>query len=709
MSLNNLDCFILNEIIENKKIFFDDLVRKYNTTDRNIRYKIDNINFYLNKEKLPTIRITRKGEIVFNNEDINLLESNVFIIKNRDYIFSKYERQKIVLIFILLSIDVFTIQSILDEINVSLSTLKNDIRELKKILEKNGLELIHIAKKGLKLRGNEDSIRKIILNILLESGLDSFIEDHRDKINVFKRKLKHVFLNSYDEITKENEEKNKHIDKVIIEYLEKINGDIDEKFSDVLYNYIMNYLRIMIIRIKNKKYIKETFDDILFLENIKEYKVIKSHISILEDKIGVIITSQEIIKIVEIYLENKNYDVNNYWECQKNILESIISKVSYDISMDLTNDLILLNDLIYHMKLATYRIKNNIKLKNNIYREVEDEIPYLFGIVEKRLNIYEEYIGEKINKDETAFITIHFKMSIDRNYNFAKKRVLIVCGLGYGTSKLLKKIVSEEFNVDIADLIPVYQLEKYDLDKIDVILSTVIIKKLLSKPHLTINVIPNLKDKQNIEQLGIKRKNINKDYYINEILKIIKENCRIKNIKNLVKGLEDIFNREDEKIMEYKMKDLIELLPQENIKVVDRVKNWQESMEISGQILIDNGYIEKEYLKNVIEMIYRYGMYMVLKKNYILGHGNYIEKVKKTGLSFLYIKEGVEFPENNFINCVIILCYCNKNEHTLGLLELYKIIENYDLYKKISGKNSGYEIYKEIKSNWEKIKKKEER
>ena len=118
--------------------------------------------------------------------------------------------------------------------------------------------------------------------------------------------------------------------------------------------------------------------------------------------------------------------------------------MSSDINLDMTNDLILLNDLIYHMKLAAYRIKNNIKLKNSIYKEVEDEVPFLFGIVEKRIAGYEQYLDEKLNKDEIAFITIHFKMSIDRNYNLGKKRILIVCGLGYGTSKLLKKIISEE-------------------------------------------------------------------------------------------------------------------------------------------------------------------------------------------------------------------------------------------------------------------------
>ena len=547
MSINNLDCSILNEIIKNEKIFPGDLVKKYNTTDRNIRYKLDNINFYLNKEKLPVIKTTAKGELFFGSEDRFLLENSAFIIKDEDYIFSKDERQRLVLIFILLNTGTFTIQSVLDEIGVSLSTLKNDIRELKQVLGKNGLKLIQIAKKGLKIQGSEDSIRRMILNILLESGVESFGTDQRDKIDVFKRNLKQIFLNSYGGTKTEKEEKNIQTETAIREYLEEINEDMNEKFSDVLHNYILNYLRLMIFRVRNKKYLKEDLDDVLFLENIKEYKIIKSHINILENKADIKLTPQEIIKIVEIYIENKNYDVNNSWKQVKQILENLISKVSSDINLDMTNDLILLNDLIYHMKLAAYRIKNNIKLKNCIYKEVEEEVPFLFGIVEKRTAVYEQYLGEKLNKDEIAFITIHFKMSIDRNYNHGKKRVLIVCGLGYGTSKLLKKIISEEFNVEITDLIPVYQLEKYNLDKTDIILSTVKIRELPDKPYLTINTIPNLQDKKNIEQLGIKRKNADKEYYMHEVLKIIRENCDIRNNKGLTEGLENIFSTEDEK------------------------------------------------------------------------------------------------------------------------------------------------------------------
>ena len=205
--------------------------------------------------------------------------------------------------------------------------------------------------------------------------------------------------------------------------------------------------------------------------------------------------------------------------------------------------------------------------------------------------------------------------------------------------------------------------------------------------------------------LGITRKNTGKDYYLPGILKAIENNCEIKNSRNLIRDLEKVFNTEEGRKSDTKEKNLLEILPVKNIKVADRVENWQQAMRISGQILIDNNYAGEDYIESVIEMINKHGTYMVLKNNFILGHGNRLKNKKKAGLSFLFLKEAVEFPENNFINCVIVLCSRDKKEHTFGLLELHRIIDNYDLYKKISDKNFPAEIHEVIKLGREKIKK----
>lgn len=59
--------------------------------------------------------------------------------------------------------------------------------------------------------------------------------------------------------------------------------------------------------------------------------------------------------------------------------------------------------------------------------------------MESEIGKYKSYLKVDVNKDEIAFLTIHFKEAMDRREIKQLKNILIVCGFGYGSSKLLKE------------------------------------------------------------------------------------------------------------------------------------------------------------------------------------------------------------------------------------------------------------------------------
>ena len=76
MSLNRKDIKLLEKI--NNNIFpISSLAEKYNVSERNIRYSIENINFYLKKMKLPEVMI-KKGNLEFSITDIELEKFLIF-------------------------------------------------------------------------------------------------------------------------------------------------------------------------------------------------------------------------------------------------------------------------------------------------------------------------------------------------------------------------------------------------------------------------------------------------------------------------------------------------------------------------------------------------------------------------------------------------------------------------------------------------------
>ena len=94
----------------------------------------------------------------------------------------------------------------------------------------------------------------------------------------------------------------------------------------------------------------------------------------------------------------------------------------------------------------------------------------------------------EITSDEIAFLGTHFKSAIDKNFSLEKK-VLIVCGFGYGTSKLLAQQLKNAYSVFVKDIIPIYKLEEYDLDEIDLIITTLHLDNSFSKPLVQVNTI----------------------------------------------------------------------------------------------------------------------------------------------------------------------------------------------------------------------------
>ena len=157
----------------------------------------------------------------FENCKKNFFSISTQIISDSDYIFSKEERERLVIVSILLKTDIFTISEINEDLDVSVSTIKKDMKDIKDILAENNIEIIKVAKKGLLIEGDEDNIRTLLLSILLENNMESSIVENEEKIYVFKRKLK--------EILDKNMEKDS--EKSILEYLEKINKIFSINFS----------------------------------------------------------------------------------------------------------------------------------------------------------------------------------------------------------------------------------------------------------------------------------------------------------------------------------------------------------------------------------------------------------------------------------------------------------------------------------------------
>lgn len=164
MSLNRKELSILEELNKSIKISLTYFAEKYNVSERNIRYSIENLNYYLLKFSLAEIKI-KKGEVYWSIEQENL-KNFIESIDIENYIFSKEERENYILISYLFS-DRTKITDIERYLKISRPTIKKDLISLNSYLKEFELEFLR-EEHTIFIVGKEKKLRHLKLLKLLE-------------------------------------------------------------------------------------------------------------------------------------------------------------------------------------------------------------------------------------------------------------------------------------------------------------------------------------------------------------------------------------------------------------------------------------------------------------------------------------------------------------------------------------------------------------
>mgnify|MGYP003531523038 CR=1 FL=1 len=673
--LNERHLKILDMLNVQQEIDIKFLSEKLFTIPRTIRYDIQNINYYLAKYKLPMIKHSR----ILKFEKSFKLENFLKNIEIRDYKFSERERIEFIMIRILFnSKEKLTTEKIALDLGVSDLTIKKDIKILREEIKGKDLELYFHKRKGFILIGEEDRIRQKQLSCYISYNIDYSWNSNNS-----------ICMDFLDlEIRKILKKYKKDID---VEYLNKYIGSLSASLNKVISNeaheVLVLYMILMIKRIKNENYIdvNKVFNEYLLLT--REYEVISDSINSIESKYKIVIHKNEVLKIVDHLLGSHtyNFDYSFYenWVEIEILVRKIIGEVNKSIDLDILSDELLYESLLNHMKPTIYRIKNNIFFPDLILDEIMSSDENLLKIVRESLTEIENYINCKISDVETALFTVHFKLAIDRAKEKQMKilRVLLVCSTGYATSSLLSQQLSELYNIEIIELIPYYKVFEYDLAKIDIIVTTIDIERRFLKKDIDVikvGVVLSDLDKKNFTSYGISNKKVK--VKLTEILEILRDLGELPSIEMLGDSL---VNKLSDKIIDDRKKEkdtlefgLSKFLTEKNIEMADTLLTWQETVYKAGNILLEKGYINENYIKNIIGNIEKNGVYMVLKNGFILLHAEKMENVYKTGIAFLKQKRLIDFPGAYKVsNILVIACY-SKSELTKSFGDILHLSEN---------------------------------
>ena len=669
---------LIKSITQNKIDSLEENSRIMNLSERSLRYKIDDCNYHLNILKLPEMKI-KKGIISFSatlDEVMEKVNENIYL-----YSFSQDEREKIILNFYLFKKEPATIEDISIFLGVSSVTLKNDIKRIKKYLKTFMLNLSTENNKCLTITGDERNIRKLILDILLKNYDITF----KNEDILVTKTYYHGFFIPWKEM-------DSFLDRELVDraykLLKGILKDNNKNISDEAFKVLFFYILIVLNRYSENEI--STIKNMNFLSNTPEYLSVKEFFDEYKMSEG------EILTLTEYFLGSNtfNFDHSFYgnWVQIETSIMQLIKEVSRHGYTGLDKDETLIEGLINHIKPAIYRSKTGIKLGSDIYDEFKENYPLILAQVEDAWKKC-DFQDLQLSDEEMAYIGMHFQLAIKRVKKRVFKDILIVCGSGYSTSKFLAESIQERFSVNIVDTIPYNMLENYkNVENIDLIITTINNLESTFFPVVTVSPILSREDIKKLESLHLSQsKNKIK---LSKLLEVTKRNAFTLNEEAFIKDIKRHFKNEiiDDVVKTQSLK-FTDMMSMSRIEKIRGAGSWQEAVRLSGRRLTAEGIVAESYMDEIIDLINKFGSYMVIQDGIILTHARGNESISKTGIGILFLEEPVEFPENEKVQLLITLASKDKREHLNGLMDFVNILREVQLLEQLKNCQNTSEIY----------------
>ncbi len=661
--------FELLKLIENEKKL-PKIAELLKLTERSIRYKIDEIN-----EELGTRKIEIKKREFFSSltdEDMTKLIDN---IEGENYVYNQREREELIILYTLMKKDNFLLKEVAEKIGTSKSTIRNDLKSLKKILLEYNIRLL------------QDDKLKYYFDYL-EEDYRYFIATYLYKYVSFDKKYDKIFFDDISYFRKVIYKEIKEEYMLEIESISKRIKEVDLDFMDETINILV--ILMVISRKREKQNSNLKIENIEILEKREEYLQLKKVFTDFSN-INLLFFTDYLFRITrdekDVFIKFKD------WLDISIAINKIVRIFEIENKVDLKNIDVFLDEIFYYMKPLIFRTKRKIKLKNSILKDVEKLYPTIFNFLKKSFYYLEEVIKEKISDDEIAYLVPLFHKALQNN-NKINKKALLVTTYKENITLFLKEDIEAEFLIDIDKILTLKSFEniKNDLKKYDYILTTFsvekdFVKEIQHTKIVELNPILTEKDIKKLENIGLTK---NKKIKMSTLLKVIVENSSDVNIKNLIHSLDKTFPEKIYNDIDRKKFSLGNFLKQEDILKT----NFDSLKEILNNFF-NLSFLQKSDINDIINKVSNNNFYSYLgKKIGIIFHKLNTKNSQKSVLIAINGKE--IYINGKKINIIVLidsncqvkykaiiynfvkLFFLNNKFDTAGKLEIYNFLLTID-------------------------------
>lgn len=457
---------ILIELIKRESILGEELAFLIHKSSRSVRTIIKDINEQMNRYNTSIESSTNFGYRIKEQDKKvvqQMIEQMDSLIDNSDD-----DRSKTLFSILIKQRDYIKIDDLSNQLFLSRNQLKHALNCLRTDLSKFKLKIKIKPHYGIKIEGDELSIRKAIT----EYGIIDIL--HQD-YQIIKNILSSCIVNT--------------------EYV----------VSDTVVNELVNQIAIQCERVEAKHRIEFDEKTIHIVRHESEFMIAQQVALLLSKLKGIYLPEEEQIHLT-MHLSSRNNSLKHSIHVDKDafiLTERILKELDEESIYAFSNDLNLQLAITNHLIPLKKRINYSLFLKNPLLTEIKSKLLEAYDLSIKISEMINQEYECKLPEDEIAYFALHINLSIEQNrHNQRAKKILLICNESQSVARNIETFFRNNFQTYFSDLdvSSLTEIDKSKLNQYDCVFSTEECQLEVKSPVFIIDALLSSTDAQKIKK-----------------------------------------------------------------------------------------------------------------------------------------------------------------------------------------------------------------
>lgn len=317
-----------------------------------------------------------------------------------------------------------------------------------------------------------------------------------------------------------------------------------------------------------------------------------------------------------------------------NLVQEIITRIQQEMGLTVKFTEVL-DEFIYHIYFMLNRLRYGFRLHNPMVRDIQEKYGMAYKMAVLAREVIEEKMQVSLTQDEVGFLAAYFEIFISEQRIAQKQNytVAIVCGGGRAAARLVLNQLKSIFDSNTSlDMYSDSQVEDEALDQHDLVISTVRMEFHTVTPVIYLD---------EIFDEAVLKKRIDSVRYIKKL-----------NIP-LLQGMESL---------------LLSILDENTFFVLDSGLSYEENVHVMIDRLCERGYVDDAFKRRIDERESKSSM--VFDDSVAFPHG-YQFKNDKVVISVGVLHEGIKTGKYRDLKIIFLVALPEGNEDDTVLVQIY--------------------------------------